>query len=113
MEKINKNNALINKLISQTRDKKLIWTITSKPDKYVLFLQQNQIIVECSNKIIGRPIYEFVIVDMFGNIIEKLTFNPIGAEQSFSIIKNLFNEVKCSVDSKIGSAIDSIISELG
>lgn len=113
MEKINKNNMLIGKLISQTRDKKLIWTITSKPDKYVLFLQQNQIIVECSNRVFGRPIYEFVIVDMFGNIIEKLTFDPIGTEQAFFNIKNLFNEVKYSVDSKISTTIDSIISELG
>ena len=113
MEIINKNNNLINLLINRTRERKLSWTITSKPNKYALFLEASQIFVEYTTPRIGFPAYEFIITDRFGNTVEKLVHEPSNLNQDFKNIKTLYDTIKTNADIKVGQAIDSIISEIG
>lgn len=113
MEIVNKNINLINLLITRTRERKLIWTITSKPNKYALFLEASQIIVECTSPRIGFTSYEFTISDRFGNTVEKLVYEPASMNHEFQNIKALYDAIKINVDIKVGQAIDSIISEIG
>lgn len=113
MEIVNKNKNLINLLITRTRERKLSWTITSKPNKYVLFLEASQLFVESTAPRIGFPAYEFSIADRFGNTIEKIVYESTSLNQDFQNIKTLYDAIKINVDIKVGLAIDSIISEIG
>lgn len=109
-----KNNNLINLLISRTKEKKLTWIITSKPNKYVLYLNSSQISVEYSNFKMGIPsVYEFIIVDKFGDTIEKLQYDPSNPISGFNNIRILYDVIKNNMDIKVGQTIDSIITELG
>lgn len=110
----NKNVSLINKLIEKTNNQTINWTITSNPEKFVLFLKNNQITIERSNWRTGNPLYKFVITDSFGNVVESVIYNRLEIETgSFQSIQRLFDIVQSRINYTTESTIDSIMSELG